>query len=345
MEGFKYLRAKRQDVYDINKFTLNDFSFEGNEKKVYQNCNLSIFVDDYCNANCKFCVAQLRYENRSKMYCKKRIASDEEYFKRLEYVLNYIKPLNVSVSITGGEPTKSNRLYRILEIIDKCGMRKRTITTNGSGLFDEYNGKNLLQHLIDNHFQYLNISRAHYDEDKNQSIMDFEKDTCSNEMLSKIIPYAKEHNLRPRLSCLLLRDGIHDVKDMTDYMNFYEQYGIDNVIFRQLMDYDEGKMINKEKMNYCAKNKVDLNDIWMQIDDDKQFIPNKNILGYYYYVEIYKYHNIDMCSESADIKKLYVEKEKHKDNVYEMVFHPNGNLNGSWVDNEDILLEYKRYVD
>ena len=35
------------------------------------------------------------------------------------------------------------------------------------------------------------------------------------------------------------------------------------------------------------------------------------------------------------------EKSNNQDVVYEMVFHPNGNLNGSWVDNEDILLEYK----
>lgn len=26
-----------------------------------------------------------------------------------------------------------------------------------------------------------------------------------------------------------------------------------------------------------------------------------------------------------------------------MIFHPNGNLNGSWVDDEDILLAYNPY--
>ena len=47
-----------------------------------------------------------------------------------------------------------------------------------------------------------------------------------------------------------------------------------------------------------------------------------------------------MASEGANLVKIYDEKEKHKDIVYEMVFHPNGNVNGSWVDNEDILLKY-----
>lgn len=49
---------------------------------------------------------------------------------------------------------------------------------------------------------------------------------------------------------------------------------------------------------------------------------------------------IDEHSEKFELQ-LYKEKEKHKDIVYEMVFHPNGNLNGSWVDNEEILLPYK----
>lgn len=32
-----------------------------------------------------------------------------------------------------------------------------------------------------------------------------------------------------------------------------------------------------------------------------------------------------------------------KNIIFEMIFHPNGNLNGSWVDNEDILLAYNSY--
>jgi hypothetical protein len=108
------------------------------------------------------------------------------------------------------------------------------------------------------------------------------------------------------------------------------------------MDFDKGNMVNIEKMNYCIENKIKLNDIWKEFDKEESLIPYKNILGYYYYVEIYNYKNVVCVSESADLTKLYAEKERHKDIVYEMVFHPNGNLNGSWVDNEDVLLKYER---
>ena len=52
-----------------------------------------------------------------------------------------------------------------------------------------------------------------------------------------------------------------------------------------------------------------------------------------------------MVSESANLVKLYEEKSKSPETVFEMVFHPNGNLNGGWVDNEDILLGYEKNLD
>lgn len=48
-----------------------------------------------------------------------------------------------------------------------------------------------------------------------------------------------------------------------------------------------------------------------------------------------------VASESADMNIQYREKAANPNIVFEMVFHNNGNLCGSWVDNEDILLEYK----
>lgn len=334
-------RERRQELFNVEDFELNEFEFEGVKKKVYGNINLSIMVDDYCNADCKFCVAELRFESRGQLYKKKKICSDKEYLSRLDELLEKVKPLNPSISLTGGESTKSKRLPEILRLITKHGYRKRTFTTNGSGLLDMMEGKPVIQHLIDNGFQHLNISKAHFDESINREIMRYEDGYCSNEMLATIFMIAKVNNLRPRMSCLLLKSGINTKEKMIEYMRFYQSLGIDNVIFRELMDFDEESMNNDEKVKYCIENKVKLNDIWKNIDDDKRFTPLRQLIGYYYYVEVYKFEDIDMCSEGANLVKIYDEKEKHKDVVYEMVIHPNGNLNGSWVDDEDILLEYK----
>lgn len=70
---FQNIREKRQECFNVDEYTFNDFDFDGKRRKVYSNVNLSIFTDDYCNANCKFCVAQLRFENKGKMYKKSPI--------------------------------------------------------------------------------------------------------------------------------------------------------------------------------------------------------------------------------------------------------------------------------
>ena len=224
----------------------------------------------------------------------------------------------------------------------KCGS-KRTLTTNGSGLFDIVEGKSILQHITDNHFQHLNISKVHFDEEINKHIMQYENGYCSNDDIARIAIFAKANNLRPRMSCLLLKEGINDMNGIIRYLDYYNSLYIDNVIFRETMDYDEQAMKNHDKMAYLKNNKVYLNDIWKCIDKDNRFTPIKQLLGYYYYVEVYKYQGIDMVSESANLVKLYEQKQIANDVVFEMIFHPNGNLNGSWVDNEDILLAYNSY--
>jgi hypothetical protein len=144
------------------------------------------------------------------------------------------------------------------------------------------------------------------------------------------------------MSCLLLKDGIHDLKGIVDYLEYYQSLGVDNVIFRETMDFDHNRMVNREKMQYLDQQKVRLNDIWREIDNDPRFKPVRQLLGYYYYVEVYRYQQVDMVSESANLVKLYEQKDAHTDTVFEMVFHPNGNLNGAWDDKEDILLPYTR---
>jgi len=344
---FAPIDEKRQELYNVEDYELNDFIFNGKEKKVYSNVNLSIFIDDYCNADCKFCVAQLRFENRNLAFKKDKIDSEDEYFSRIESLLESLKSINPSISITGGEPSKSKKLPRLLKLINKYGYRKRTLTTNGSGLFDIMEGKTVLQHIIDNNFQHINISKTHYDEDINKSIMRYDHSTgyCSNEDLETIATISLANGLRPRLSCLLLKEGISNLDKMIKYMDVYKKLGFDNIIFRELMDYDLDKMSNIQKVIYNVENKVKLDSIWEEVENNKNFTPIRDLLGYYYHVKVFKYENIDFVSESANLVKLYDEKEKHKDIVYEMVIHPNGNLNGSWVDNEDILVPYNETIN
>ena len=338
------LRYKRQKNYDIGEYEYTNFEFpKCGGKKVYKNFNFSIFLDDYCNADCRFCVAQLRYSHRQAMYLKPHIEDSREYFKRLDEVLELIRPLNPSVSITGGEPTLSPKLYEVIKMVDDYGFRKRTITTNGSGLLNKVkNSGRVIDELIRYNWNHLNISRTSYSDEVNRRIMRYCKDEeyCDNQMLKTIIEITNDSPLKHRLSCLLLKESVNSVEKIKEYLDYYRQIGVNNVIFRELMDFSKDS-INTEKIKYCLDNKIRLNDIWEDFEKYPEFVPYLNILGYYYYVEIYKYHGMTVASESADINQQYVEKEKNENMVYDMIFHPNGNLCGSWVDSEEILDGYK----
>jgi molybdenum cofactor biosynthesis enzyme MoaA len=336
-------RYKRQELFDISKKDLQNFDFDGIETLVYSNVNLSIFITDYCNASCEFCVAKLRYQCDNLEFIKPTIKDDSEYFERLEKILAFVRPLNPSVSLTGGEPTSSLRIIKIIELLNKYNFRKRTITTNGTYLMTKIGNDTILDILIKNGFQHLNISRAHYDDSKNSKMMLFDA-PLELEKISRI----SKNNIRVRLSCILSKNGVNCVDEMKKYMDFATKYNIDNVVFRELMNYDENKIDKKQKIHgYCEDNRILLNDIWEVVDNDSDFTFMNQVLGYYYYVEVYDYKGIAMVSESADLKKIAKEKEKStemfkKHIVYEMIFHPNGCLNGSWREFEDILLNYDR---
>lgn len=335
------LRFKRQKDYNISDYDLVDFSFSSGDYKVYKNFNFSIFIDDYCNADCKFCVAQLRYQHKKELYNKVHISDLDKYLKRLEYILNLIRPLNPSVSITGGEPTLSPILTDVLKLVDDLNFRKRTITTNGSGLLNIQNNDIILNNLIKYNWNHLNISRASYIDELNKRIMRYnsEKEYCSMDNLKEILNISNNSTLEHRISCLLLKESVCSVEEIKNYIDFYNNIGANNYIFRELMDYDK-TAVNYEKMKYCDDNKIKLNDIWNDFKNYPDFVPYLNILGYYYYVEIYKYLGATVASESADLNQQYLEKSKHKDTIYEMVFHNNGNLCGSWIDSEEILDKY-----
>lgn len=337
------LRYDRQKDYNINDYEYVEADFaDAGHKRVYKNFNFSIFIDKHCNADCKFCVAQLRYENMKALYNKNSINDSSKYLERLDEILQKIRPLNPSVSITGGEPTISPILTDVLKLIDKYGFRKRTITTNGSGLFNIQDGDTILNNLIKYNWDYLNISRASYDDAKNRQIMRFQTEGayCTMDMVRRIIKETQNTRLKHRISCLLLKESVNSVAEIKKYVDFYSDLGADNFIFRELMDYDH-LAVNKEKVHYCDTNKVKLNEIWEDFAQYPEFKKYLNILGYYYYVEIYKMNkngrDITIASESADLNQQYKEKEKNPDMVYEMVFHDNGNLNASWVDYIEVL--------
>lgn len=336
-------RIKRQEIFLPNE---KDFKIlSGNEDwKVYHNANMSIHVTDKCNADCGFCIAHLRYLNEGLTYLKPEIDSEEKYYKRLEEILNLTKAISPSVSITGGEPTINKKLPTILKILANHNVRKRTITTNGTGLYHKVSmsSNTILDALADYKLEHLNISRAHYNNKLNADIMVMKEHLMPEGMVEEIIQEAKLKNMKVRLSCALLKNGISSYEDIMKYIEWGVKIGADNVIFRQLMEFDNTKVKPGRIPDYCKNEEIDLMPIWNYFDSIEDFDLYHQVLGYYYYVEVRKYKGINVVSESADLRIINSQLEKYKEKfnqptAFEMVYHPNGNLCAGWNEHEQIM--------
>lgn len=290
----------------------------------------------------KFCIEQVEYRNKKAMLLEKpHISNDKEYIERLNYVLNYIRPLNPSVSITGGEPTLSPRFVSVLKTVKKYDFRKVTINTNGSGLLDIVDEIPVYQHIIDCGTNHLNISRHHYDDEKIYELMRFEHDVSTTALLKRVIPILHANGVRPRINCVISKDYIDSLEEVVKLLETYIKMGIDNVGFRQMMEYNSAYVKNEEIIDFYSKNLFIVDELWKAMDKDARFTRVKNIRGRYYYIEIWKYKNVDIVTEraSSEVKsrKIGVCED---DLVYEMIFHPTGTLTKGWYYKKDVLLNY-----
>ncbi|HME50835.1 MAG TPA: radical SAM protein [Candidatus Lokiarchaeia archaeon] len=313
-------------------------------REVYGNFNFSIYSAATCNGNCPFCVEKVRPASRGLSLVEvKKCIDDKSYFTALEKALDFVRPLDPSVSITGGEPSIDPRLSSIIEMIIQRGFRKSTITTNGSGLLKN----NFVPMLAAGNFKHLNISRAHFNEARNQAIMQLQA-PFSNDDLQAVIQTTKGTALRPRLSCVLLRGEIDNLDAITSYLEWAADMGVDNVVFRQLMKFDPARCTDPV-ITFSDQNRILLDPMLHQIyqapeNHHPSFEFTKQVVGYYYYIEIYRYmstrsKSIDVVFENADLAFIDKDRTRRQNRpvIHEMIFHPNGSLNSAWLPGEGIL--------
>jgi cyclic pyranopterin phosphate synthase len=314
------------------------FDLWGKPVRVYANANLSIYSAQACNAKCAFCVEELRPASRGTELAQQKTVErdDAVYFEKMNAVLRALKPLNPSVSVTGGEPSKDPRLPAILRTLFEHGARKRTMTTNGSGLFDVREGRSNLDWLIDTRVSYLNISRAHPECETNAKLMAL-PDGLSLNQLRDVAARADAGGVRLRLSCVLLNDAIGDLEGILRYLDFAQSIGVTNVIFRQLMQTDPSTTEPNFVTRYSDARRVLLEPILDRISDDARFDFQRQIVGYYYYVEVWRYRGMDVVFEEADLAQLERTKREDPALIHELIYHPSAKLASTWQPWDGIL--------
>lgn len=312
---------------------------EGRRVEVYANANLSVYSAQACNARCPFCVEELRPASRGvELQQQKTVEQDDgRYFAQLARVLEALRPLDPSVSVTGGEPSIDPRLPATLRMLAAYEGRKRTVTTNGSGLLDEREGRRVIDCITATGVRHLNISRAHPDQERNAELMRL-PGGLTPAQLREAVASARAGGTRVRLSCVLVRDAIDSLDGIRRYLDFAAGLGVDNVIFRQLMKTAPEAHERNHVVRFSDSRRVRLEPLLEAISADGEFAFQKQIVGYYYYVEVWRYGGIDVVFEEADLARLEATKLADPGLVHELVFHPNGALASTWQPWDGVLL-------
>jgi molybdenum cofactor biosynthesis enzyme MoaA len=310
----------------------------GRKTQIYANANLSIYSAQRCNAACPFCVEELRPASRGiELAAQKTTEQDDNrYFEKLDSTLAALRPLNPTISITGGEPSKDPRLPRILRTVARYRPRKCTITTNGSGLFDECEGRRMIDWVAAARLDHLNISVAHPDVTRNARLMRL-PEALSHAQLAVASRVAAAAKVRVRLSCVLLESSVSTLDAIAAYLEFAQSLGIDNVIFRQLMKTDPATHARNPVVRYSDHERVRLEPLLDVISCDPRFSFVRQVMGYYYYVEVWKFRNLVAVFEEADLAQLEAVKSRDPHTIHELVFHPNATLASTWQPWDGVL--------
>jgi MoaA/NifB/PqqE/SkfB family radical SAM enzyme len=251
-------------------------------------------------------------------------------------VLEALRPLDPSVSITGGEPSLDPRLPTLLRLLAAHRARKRTVTTNGSGLLQVREGRRIIDWITAGGVQHLNLSRAHPDQERNAVLMQL-PGGLTRTQLREVVAIARSGGTRVRLSCVLVRGAIDNKDGIRRYLEFAADLGVDNVIFRQLMRTDPAAGAVNPVVRFSDARRVLLEPLLDEVSADPSFQFQKQIVGYYYYVEVWRYGDLTVVFEEADLAQLEASKCADPDLINELIFHPNGVLASTWQPWDGVL--------
>lgn len=230
----KNIDAKKLVLFDKEYFIYNRSCCSNTTKRT-----LYIELLNICNAKCSFCSLSCNNNNTKSIL-------------NLEYAKEVISELVAKgaidkVSLTGGEPLLYPRLQELLDFLDSLtgnGIEFYALTTNGI-LLEKY-----MSMLENSKIKYINISRHHYDQAKNDRV--FGVKTLSEVQLKNIITQSQKSF---RFNVTITED-FYTLEDVHEYIKMAQNIGINNILIRK--EYQFGKnseIMDKVFCNYdkCKK--------------------------------------------------------------------------------------------
>ena len=293
-----------------------------------------------CSARCKFCSENLR-----SLFSKQNtslLRPDSDYFNTLEKALSELQGLPLSYSLSGLEMTDdaawfSELLTMLSQHRNVSPIESSILYSNTAGLVGDNN--QLIDQIAKFNFDWIEVSRHHFDEPVNQRIMRFRQDQniSSNIVFSQVIETLLT-KVDVKLVCIIQSGGVDSPESAIKYLQWANALGVKHVIFREFSSLNQSYK-NNNTYRYIESSRKSMTQLLEQLFQYSNFKANIDWLsstsGYYFNNLIGTYKGMSVTFEHSDYA---VMNFKHaSDKIYKLVFHANGNLCAGWAPDEHIL--------
>lgn len=296
------------------------------------------YIYNKCSANCDFCSEKL-VRNGKVMVCDEQCP---DYVDRLRQVFDWLRNRPVFLSLSGKEPSESVELLEIIteeavKFINSGGViTDKVMYSNLSGFCKEK--QRLLKVISDIELTRIECSRHHYDEDMNQSIVNFKtgESIKRNDVFQSVVRELNQY-VPMKMVCVLQKKGISTIQEILRYLEFAKETGVREVVFRELAMFDDAVDAGVTT-KYIIDNRIELMEI-LKVLSPAQFSCVHIIEGYYYYSFQYRYKDMCVSFEMSDYEEMI---RKHYGNqLYKLILYPNGTLCKDWNMEGEISLYEK----
>ncbi len=296
-----------------------------------------------CSARCGFCSENLRQHGGGPTGSMLR--PGPAYFDQLRAALQVLHAVPLSYSLSGLEMTDDAQwLQALLQTLSATAagpqVEQRVLYSNGAGLARAQGGR-LLDALSDFRLSWIELSRHHPLQARNDAIMRFRAD----EPIADAATF--EHTARRiaerlpvRLVCIVQRDGICSAEDVARYIAWARRCGASQVIFRELSRLDEAYRSNGT-WRYIEQQRIGVEPLLadcMQQPWWTHWQLDGMTEGYYFWnVRLRAGDGMQVVFESADYAAMHARHATG--DIYKLVFFANGRLCAGWDPDADVLWE------
>lgn len=184
-----------------------------------------------CQASCRFCFSEASVSADQPKGDPERLLLAAQYWAEAAVAHGATR----AVITGGGEPTMM-RWPDLVNLVRTCRSRfgKVVLITNGYRLatVDRDSALVRLGELCGAGLSVLAVSRHHWDEGRNESIMNLRTQTPN---LLQVAQVGRSlARLRVRLICVLQKGGVQDAQDVDRYVAWAVDQGVDEVCFKEL---------------------------------------------------------------------------------------------------------------